>query len=84
MTMPAPQPEWHQLTPDQQAWHWQHYHQTQANTLQQQLLQVQRQQAEMQRRNRGHIDTLVGLFVWVPISLMVVGFGIWLLLRVVT
>jgi hypothetical protein len=74
VTTPPP-PQWHELTPEQQAWH---MHQ-QTIALQQAQLAIQRQQAATQRRNRNTVTTLVGLFVWTPLAIAAVVFVVWLI-----
>lgn len=68
-----PHQPWQSMTPAQQ-WH---MHQ-QMVTLQQQQLQVQRQQAQTQARNRGTVNTLVGLFVWTPLIILAALFFLWI------
>lgn len=66
--MPTEQPgQGYYLTPEQQY------------AMHQQFLAMQREQLEIQRRNRNTVNTLVGLFVWTPLIILgVVGF-VWLL-----
>lgn len=71
MTVPQQMPPWHTLSPAEQAWHL-------ANA---ERIRLERERLALAQRNRGTVNTLVGLFVWTPLLIGAALFLLWLVVN---